>query len=54
MTYARYFTSLMNFVKEWAPLVENNVKIDEASNPKFNKGIYLNFYCDYASARFEK
>jgi hypothetical protein len=33
----RYFVTMINFVKEWSPLVESGARIDEASNPKFNK-----------------
>eukprot|EP00026_Physarum_polycephalum_P002609 Phypoly_transcript_02616.p1 GENE.Phypoly_transcript_02616~~Phypoly_transcript_02616.p1 ORF type:complete len:870 (+),score=202.79 Phypoly_transcript_02616:98-2707(+) len=32
----KYFVAMINFVKEWSPLVESGVRIDEASNPKFN------------------
>jgi len=33
----KYFVAMMNFVKEWGPLVESGVRIDEGANPKFNK-----------------
>lgn len=33
----KYFVSMINFSKEWGPLVESGVRIDETSNPKFNK-----------------
>lgn len=34
----KYFIALVNFVKEWGPLVEGGVRIDESTNPKFNQG----------------
>jgi len=35
----KYFVTMINFVNEWSPLVEFEVRIEETSNPKFNQDV---------------
>eukprot|EP01132_Coremiostelium_polycephalum_P002356 gene2356-2907_t len=54
LSQLKYFTQFLSFVREWGPLVESNVKIDEKSNPSFNienvEKILLSFDQNWKSA----